>query len=1091
MMEWSMEAATTFEELADLEMRLLQDGLRPNAEPVERLLHLWRLCLRTEGSMNAARLEVKALQEAHDRENMEVQKKLDQVRVLIAKQNSFNVKLEEENQQLHAQLKQLHLDKEAEKMEVAELLDQGGLCEIILSSPSEQVAYLLVERASLLERLQALDVEKSPSLMAADPAAVFKDGMDKSSGVEPSEDCGAERLNLERDLDEASRRLSMAHKEIRRLTDELESAHMTQKAYETKLQEVEFLKQEVERLRLYDVSELQKARELNERLDNEMRILREQVRSVDNERMLLLALLDKKMMEGAEAEDEEHPLISLPKVEKVEISVQAVDDDMESVHERCLKDLKEKDVELRRLQTCTQQLQKELSQLQLQRDQAQQLLGEQEQNHRSTVEDLKKELEFLESMVKHAQVENQNPLIDDYKVLTKAESVLQQKDEQCAEMLEILHHNMALLNTAEADVLSGKEKITELEKLNAELDHKNQQVLAELQEALARVSELERNCESKSAELQKLLEKSRELQLHLDTEQNMHHQSQQESLLQQKAEECAEMRGTLENISGLLHTAETEVLSEKEKITELEKLNAELDHKNQQVFAELQEALARVYKLENNRESQSAELQKIQEKSRELQHHLDTKQNMHHQGQQELDELHMELKLEKDRVFAKEKELQELQKQLQQTTIDFEKLQKDAKGWSDALHNQQGEVDDFMEQRRLWLQREGELQQAVETLGKLEDTHNKSAEQLLELQGEVRNLALELELVRAENEQLKNEAKDMDVDLATLRAQAQEAEKQRQLWLYCKKKMEQQIKALQDKQASMTLSEKDFQCQVLDLKAKLAATQMNEQTTKLELQSYLGEHDQLLASQNEVLVLKEELKKLLDEKAKVLNKYNEKKEHFMDKFCAAKLFYTKEMLWRDDKIQELQRNCDFLTKQVGKVKETTMKMDEVNSKLLKENHEFQCELLKEKEDQNETLNILKKYKLRIEHLEKMNKMMENEQLWNHSQITRYPFPHAALGKSPSATNQSALPGGDTKRDLLDMIQNTQTTIQSEYQDVSPAQSLTHRHTYEIGYLNLTPPFSPPRRQMQAESSRVGSEEVPQADRRSCLTERFL
>ncbi|XP_076124673.1 uncharacterized protein LOC143104468 isoform X3 [Alosa pseudoharengus] len=860
----------------------------------------------------------------------------------------------------------------------------------------------------------------------------------------------------------------MAHKEIRRLTDELQSAHMTQKAYETKLQEVEFLKQEVEKLRLCDVSELQKARELNERLDKEIRILREQVRSVDNERMLLLALLDKKMMEGAEAEDEEHPLISLPKVEKVEISVQAVDDDMESAHERCLKDLKEKDVELRRLQTCTQQLQKELSQLQLQRDQAQQLLGEQEQNHRSTVEDLKKELEFLESMVKHAQVENQNPLIDDYKVLTKAESVLQQKDEQCAEMLEILHHNMALLNTAEADVLSGKEKITELEKLNAELDHKNQQVLAELQEALARVSELERNCESKSAELQKLLEKSRELQLHLDTEQNMHHQSQQdqESLLQQKAEECAEMRGTLENISGLLRTAETEVLSEKEKITELEKLNAELDHKNQQ----------------------SAELQKIQEKSRELQLHLDTKQNMHHQGQQELDELHMELKLEKDRVFAKEKELQELQKQLQQTTIDFEK-RKDAKAWSDALHNLQGEVDDFMEQRRLWLQREGELQQVVETLRKLEDTHNKSAAQVLELQGEVRNLALEL--VRAENEQLKNEAKDMDVDLATLRAQAQEAEKQRQLWLCCEKKMEQQMKALQDKQASMTLSEKDFQCQVLDLKAKLAATQMNEQTTKLELQSYLGVHDQLLASQDEVLVLKEELKKLLDEKAKVLNKYNEKKEHFMDKFCAAKLFYTKEMLWRDDKIQELQRNCDFLTKQVGKVKETTMKMDEVNSKLLKENHEFQCELLKEKEDQNETLNILKKYKLRIEHLEKMNKKMENEQLWNHSQITRYPFPHAALGKSPSATNQSALPGGDTKRDLLDMIQNTQTTIQSEYQDVSPAQSLTHRHTYEIGYLNLTPPFSPPRRQMQAESSGVGSEEVPQADRRSCLTERFL
>ena len=36
---------------------------------------------------------------------------------------------------------------------------------------------------------------------------------------------------LERDLEEGSRRLAMAHNEIRRLTDELESAHLTQKAY--------------------------------------------------------------------------------------------------------------------------------------------------------------------------------------------------------------------------------------------------------------------------------------------------------------------------------------------------------------------------------------------------------------------------------------------------------------------------------------------------------------------------------------------------------------------------------------------------------------------------------------------------------------------------------------------------------------------------------------------------------------------------------------------------------------------------------------------------------------------------------------------
>lgn len=36
---------------------------------------------------------------------------------------------------------------------------------------------------------------------------------------------------LERDLEEGSRRLAMAHCEIRRLTDELESSHLTQRAY--------------------------------------------------------------------------------------------------------------------------------------------------------------------------------------------------------------------------------------------------------------------------------------------------------------------------------------------------------------------------------------------------------------------------------------------------------------------------------------------------------------------------------------------------------------------------------------------------------------------------------------------------------------------------------------------------------------------------------------------------------------------------------------------------------------------------------------------------------------------------------------------
>ncbi|KAA8593319.1 hypothetical protein FQN60_009435, partial [Etheostoma spectabile] len=83
----------------------------------------------------------------------------------------------------------------------------------------------------------------------------------------------------------------MAHNEIRHLTDELESAHLTQRAYEPELQaaqqEVEQFRQEVQKLKKYDMVELRKAKELNDRLDLEIRALRSRVRTLDAEKSSL------------------------------------------------------------------------------------------------------------------------------------------------------------------------------------------------------------------------------------------------------------------------------------------------------------------------------------------------------------------------------------------------------------------------------------------------------------------------------------------------------------------------------------------------------------------------------------------------------------------------------------------------------------------------------------------------------------------------------------------------------------------------------------------------------------------------------------
>lgn len=64
--------------------------------------------------------------------------------------------------------------------------------------------------------------------------AVKTDPVTSQDAKEADEDKASEdreRSLLERDLEEASTRLNMAHEEIRRLTDELESAHLTNSTY--------------------------------------------------------------------------------------------------------------------------------------------------------------------------------------------------------------------------------------------------------------------------------------------------------------------------------------------------------------------------------------------------------------------------------------------------------------------------------------------------------------------------------------------------------------------------------------------------------------------------------------------------------------------------------------------------------------------------------------------------------------------------------------------------------------------------------------------------------------------------------------------
>ncbi|XP_009705979.1 PREDICTED: coiled-coil domain-containing protein 30-like [Cariama cristata] len=228
------------------------------------------------------------------------------------------------------------------------MLEQEGLSEIAHSNASEQIAYLLVERTTLLEKLEIAD-QKLDSHSCVDRlrAAQLQDEFDHIHQTledelqqqrEPTQHTGetmnevislvfqfyreelereqASRARLERDLDEATQRLMMAQEEIQRLTDELDAQRKEESKIESAswsaLRPPESWEEGVDKWKESDPTELQKAMEHNSRLDREILALRARVQTLDLERKAFLDLVEQLKEEICEYQKSEKQGLPLP-----------------------------------------------------------------------------------------------------------------------------------------------------------------------------------------------------------------------------------------------------------------------------------------------------------------------------------------------------------------------------------------------------------------------------------------------------------------------------------------------------------------------------------------------------------------------------------------------------------------------------------------------------------------------------------------------------------------------------------------------------------------------------------------------------------
>ncbi|XP_019284761.2 coiled-coil domain-containing protein 30 isoform X8 [Panthera pardus] len=264
----------------------------------------------------------------------QMEKYANHVHTLTEERETLSHGCEKENKQFRHEVKVLQPKQEVQIKEVEEMLYQEGLSEIALSSPSEQIAYLLVERSTLLQKLEARGPKPesqrcmTSKFLKEHPQENFEQNHQplrreqekhqehvqqskKNLRESHNEDLEKDKTSqncLERNAEQVAERLGMAQEEIRRLTDELQGKEKEQSKLDSALKkaqlEIEHLKENLIKLKENDSIDLQKAKEHNQRLDEEILALRNRVRSLDSEKKALGEVVER--LKGKSHESQEN-----------------------------------------------------------------------------------------------------------------------------------------------------------------------------------------------------------------------------------------------------------------------------------------------------------------------------------------------------------------------------------------------------------------------------------------------------------------------------------------------------------------------------------------------------------------------------------------------------------------------------------------------------------------------------------------------------------------------------------------------------------------------------------------------------------------
>ncbi|XP_026718470.1 coiled-coil domain-containing protein 30 isoform X5 [Athene cunicularia] len=939
----------------------------------------------------------------------DVESYVGHVRNLMEERDAITTEYEKENEQLRLELMQLQLQQEAHLKEVEEMLEQEGLFEIAHSNASEQIAYLLVERTALLEKLEMADQKlSSPSYTDRLRAAQLQDEFDHIHQTLEDEQQHHESMQLtgealnkfyreelereqashaqtEQELDEATQRLLAAQEEIQRLTDELNAQRKEQNKIQSGSWSAPERREEGEdEWRESDRTELQKAMEHNSRLDKEILTLRARVQTLDLERKAFLDLVEQLKEEICEYQKSEQQGLPLPapaeteevaasslqgtkdegSIEGVCVSGKAGSDQgdryqgSEMLHKRCREVIENIEGHNLQLLHRLQKLEQEHEDLVERNEELESILGETQLQTKQEKDQFESEVEGLHRKITSLETE----LLEVQKNKTEMSGEEQSSSgaQEMQEMLESCQETIEKLGSHLGERREWRKQLaSELELLREDLKAEKQ--VSELLQEKEQINKVEQKHEDLCTDEKTYEEQMTKIVILEEQVKNLRDEQEvlcsqllesnkkREKLEKQLKESNEEKRLLLEEIAQLKQDILTTRDQGDSTLRETLRVNQAMAQRENRFLTSQSSAGSLDESVQQTLFNER--FQQQEEKMQQLRQNLRRVQNLCSSAERELRyEREKNIDLQKQNLLLQQ-ECTKVKAELKQTQAKLSDTNETCSSLSAQWEKSQQKVKE-LEQELLKCSQADKLQSSLqEKLAQEKSKVCEAQKKISKLQQKLKDSQHQLLLAEArvsDKKLLEEELKEARENEARVQQELNEELLKRKLLEQQLEELRQQLRQSQETEASLAKMHVELQAKTLHVLEDEKKTDLSEHLQCQKEYQKLSEQLSLLKEENKALY--EEGVRLLNQKDLCVRKYNEMQLRHKDKIRRAKETFIHEVKQRDSRIKQLENELSESKLQVEKGKVLIAQITAENEKLLQERRR----LLQKINDQEET-----------------------------------------------------------------------------------------------------------------------------------------